>query len=44
MTARIIVIALTALVLSACNTLGCSGSANGRGEAGGCGTHVTFLR
>jgi hypothetical protein len=44
MTARTILVALAALALSACNTLGCGGSANGRAQGGGCGTHVTFLR
>jgi hypothetical protein len=44
MTARTVFIALMALALSACNTLGCAGAANGRGQAGGCGTHITFLR
>jgi len=42
MTIRVIAVALVALVLSACNTMGCDASSrNGRG-GGECGTHIPF--
>ena len=43
MAGRLIVVALMALALAGCGSLGCAAGANNRAEAGGCGTHVTFL-
>jgi hypothetical protein len=43
MTGRLIVVALAALLLAGCGSMGCGGSANNRAEGGGCTTHVTFL-
>jgi hypothetical protein len=42
-TLGLIAAALAVLALSGCAALGCGGAANSRAEAGGCGTHISFL-
>jgi PBP1b-binding outer membrane lipoprotein LpoB len=42
MSCRLILVALTALVLAGCSNLGCAGADNGRAGAGGCTAHVQF--
>jgi predicted small secreted protein len=44
MTIRMIAMALMALTLSACNTMGCDASSNNGRGGGECGTHISFLR
>lgn len=43
MAGRLIVVALMALALAGCGSMGCAAGASNNREAGGCGTHVTFL-
>lgn len=43
MCVRLIALALAAIVLAGCSTVGCDASANNDRSGGGCTAHVTFL-
>jgi hypothetical protein len=43
MARKLILVALAALTLAGCGSMGCGANANDRNSSGGCGTHVTFL-